>query len=205
MGSRDLPPIRQHGRLSRADRDRLQREQNEEIDELRAEDRAIAALFVDRQRRTRRIADIEAQLFPPTLWHRGRRPGPDRLTDPLPPLPEQPTWLWGRRLHAVCLRLLHRCGTLPLRQLHALLHLHGFGVAGDHPVKVLADALGHETEHGKAERRGRGIYRTTPDYRPPPANASWLTGVALPDLSEADEGPTADGSHPDAPDLAAAQ
>jgi hypothetical protein len=184
----DLPPTRQHGHLNPADRARLNARHQQLLDEIRAKDAVLAATAKERRRHLDELATIHDQLHPKTLWHRGRRPAPDRLTDPLPPLPENPTWLWGRRLRAVCLRLLHRCGTLPLRQLHALLHLHGFGVAGDHPVKTLADALGHETEHGTTQRVARGRYRTTNDYRPPPQRQPWLTAIVLPDLTDLDDG-----------------
>ncbi len=184
----ELPPTRQYGNLHAATRARLNARHQELFDEVRAKDAVLAATAKERRLHLAEMAEIHDQLHPKTLWCRGRRPSSDRITDPLPPLPEDPTWLWGRRLRAVCLRLLHRCGTLPLRHLHALLHLHGFGVAGGHPVKALADALGHETEHGTAERVTRGQYRTTPDYRPPPQRQPWLTAIILPDLDELDDG-----------------
>ena len=184
----ELPPTRQHGRLHPATRARLNARHQQLVNDVRATDAVLAAAAKERRRHLTELAEIHDELYPKTLWCRGRRPGPDRLTDPLPPLPADPTWLWGRRLRAVCLRLLHRCGTLPLRQLHAMLHLHGFGVAGEHPVKTLADALGHETEHGTTQRVARGQYRTTPDYQPPPQRQPWLTAIILPDLDELDDG-----------------
>ena len=151
---------------------------------MRSTDRALAALAAERQRLARRLAAVREELWPRAEWPQGRRPPRDALEDALPPLPERPTWLWGRRLRAVCLRLLARCGTMPLRQLHALLHLHGFGVAGDQPVKVLADALGHESERGLAVRTSRGVYDVAPGYRPPPGRPGFLVAVDLPELDE---------------------
>ena len=179
-----IPPIRQRGSLDRVTRARLQARERELVERIQAADRAMAAHAAARRDALQELDDVHQQLWPPTAWPRGRRPGRDQVTDPLPPLPEDPVWLWGRRLRAVCLRLLHRCGTLPLRQLHALLHLHGFGVAGEQPVKVLADALGEETDQGRAVREGRGRYRAAPGYRPPPGAPQLLAGVRLPDLDD---------------------
>ena len=154
------------------------------LDQLRSVDRSLARLATERRRLLDRLAELDAELHHPAPWPRSRRPGQHTLDDALPPLPEHVRWLWGRRLRAVCLRLLHRCGTLPLRQLHALLHLHGYGIAGDHPVKTLADALGHETEAGHARRIGRGRYGIAPGHRPPRLRHGFLTAVELPDLDE---------------------
>ncbi|MPY92536.1 MAG: hypothetical protein GEV08_05545 [Acidimicrobiia bacterium] len=152
--------------------------------QLRAVDRSLAALAKERRRLLDRLAETTQRLVVPADWSRGRRPGMNTLEDPLSPLPEEPTWLFGRRLRAVSLRLLQRCGVLPLRQLHALLHLHGFGVMGAHPVKALADALGHEADVGNALREARGRYRASPGYRPRTPRHLFLEGVALPDVDE---------------------
>ena len=154
------------------------------LDQLRSVDRARAGLATERRRLLDRLAEVDAELWRPAAWSRGRRPGSHTVEEALPPLPEHPRWLWGRQLRAVCLRLLQRCGELPLRQLHALLHLHGFGVAGDHPVKVLADALGHEADAGSARRVGRGRYALAPGFRPRRRREGFLAAVPLPDLDE---------------------
>ncbi len=129
------------------------------LDELAEADIDLADRARDRQRIVQQLETLRDELWPAALWSQGRRPRPGRLVDPLPPLPEGTTWLWGRPLRAVSLELLERCGPLSLPDLHALLHLHGYGVAGAHPVKVLADALGHEVDEGRAERPARGQYR----------------------------------------------
>jgi hypothetical protein len=85
----------------------------------------------------------------------------------LPPVPEGAVFLRGRRLRALCLAILARLGPLPLPELHALLHRHGFAVAHDHPVKALADALGHEADGGRARRIARGVYELVPGTRLP--------------------------------------
>ena len=65
-----------------------------------------------------------------------------------------------------------RCRPLPLTELHAQLHRHGFGIAHRHPVKALADALGYETEQGNTRRVSRGVYALTPGTVP--RNHTWL-------------------------------
>src|SRR5690606_12245262 len=58
-----------------------------------------------------------------------------------------------------CLAILARHGELPLVEVHAWLHRYGYLVGSAHPVKALADALGHEHDAGRAERTARGVYR----------------------------------------------
>ena len=98
----------------------------------------------------------------PNLARRARRPAPDG-TEQLPPVAHDATFLWGRRLRAACLALLARNGALPLTEIHALLHRRNLAVAGSHPVKALADALGHENDHGRVRRVSRGVYAPTAD------------------------------------------
>ncbi len=104
-----------------------------------------------------RLGELREALWPTARYGRGRRPAPTGTSD-LPPLPDAPTWLAGRRLRSVCLALLRRAGRLTLRNLHAMLHAHGYGIESDHPVKALSDALAYETESGRARRVGRGVY-----------------------------------------------
>ena len=90
-----------------------------------------------------------------TGWAR-RPPRPDQA--PLPPVATDARPLFGRHLRRVCLSLLHQHGELALRDLHLLLILHGFTLTGSAPVKALADALGHEHDHGRVVRVRRGVY-----------------------------------------------
>jgi hypothetical protein len=175
---------RQQRRLDPAYRAKVAEERAGLIDQLRAIDRSLASLAKERRRLLDRLATQTDELWAGADWPGGRRPGTDSLDDALPPLPEDPKWLFGRRLRATCLRILQRCGPLPLRQLHALLHLHGFGVAGTYPVKALADALGHEADTGNAVRESRGRYRAAPGYRPRSARHLFLVDVVLPELDE---------------------
>ncbi len=171
-------------RLDPKVRAEMKARRNADLDRLRHVERALAALAIEHRRVRDEIAEVDDALWGGTRWSKGRRPGTNTIDDALPPLPEKPHWLWGRRLRSVCLRLLERCGAIPLRQLHALLHLHGFGVAGEHPVKALADALGHEADAGNATRVERGRYGLAPGYRPRPSRPGFLAAVLLTDLDE---------------------
>ena len=63
-----------------------------------------------------------------------------------------------------------------LRQIHCLLHRAGYAVAHYHPVKALADALGHEADAGRAQQGPPS------DLRPPPGDpADGDLEPALPD------------------------
>jgi len=77
-----------------------------------------------------------------------------------------PIYLAGRHLRSTCLALLHTYGPTQLRELHALLHLHGYALAHATPIKALADAMGTSTRKGHAERVERGVYRVSPGFRP---------------------------------------
>lgn len=139
--------------------------------ELRARlddlERELVELSSARQRIAQELAALRARLTVHIRRHRGRMPAVDG-TRQLPPVPHDATPLWGRRLRSVCLALLRRAGRLPLRELHALLHRHGYVIDSDTHVKVLADALGHEVDHGRARRVERGVYEvvTWPPPRP---------------------------------------
>jgi hypothetical protein len=67
--------------------------------------------------------------------------------------------LWGRSLRHAALVVLLRSGvprspTAVLRQLEAA----GYSVAGENPVKTVADALGYEVRIGRLRRPCRGQY-----------------------------------------------
>jgi hypothetical protein len=66
----------------------------------------------------------------------------------------------------VCLVLLRRLGPLALRDLHRLLHLHGFAIASEQPAKALANALAFEVAAGRAQRIERGVYDVDPRWKP---------------------------------------
>ena len=178
--------IRTLRRLDPRFRAHINAQRHEGFNRLRALDRSMAAMASERRDLLTDLGELDQPLVDPALWPRGRRPAANTVDRALPDLPHDARYLWGRRLRAVCLRLLQRCGTLPLRQLHALLHLHGFGVAGDHPVKTLADALGHEVDTGHARRISRGHYALAPGHRPPPQRRHHELDTPLPDLTTPD-------------------
>lgn len=89
-----------------------------------------------------------------------RRPRVDE--PPVPPTPPDALPLHGTDLRAVAIRLLRRHGAHRLRDLHGLLHCYGYSVAGPHPVKDLADAMGYEVRCGRARRVSRGVYEAEP-------------------------------------------
>ncbi len=135
---------------ARLERDRLLAQ----LDEV---DNEITELSRRRSALADRLAELREELWPTARYRRGRRPSATGRVE-LPPLPDRPTWLEGRRLRSVCLALLRRAGELSLPRLHALLHAHGYGVASTHPVKALSDALSYEVECGRARRPRRGHY-----------------------------------------------
>ncbi len=180
--------IRTLRRLDPRFRAQINAKRQDGFSRLRGLDRSMATMASERRDLLVELGELEQQLVDPARWPKGRRPAGNTVDRSLPDLPHDARYLWGRRLRAVCLRLLQRCGTLPLRQLHALLHLHGFGIAGDHPVKTLADALGHEVDTGHARRIARGHYGLAPGHRPPPQRRHHELDTPLPDLTDLDLG-----------------
>ncbi len=144
------------------------------IDEL---DRQLKGLIRQRRELTGELRAHRRRLFP-SIGVRGRQPGPDGSVQ-LPPVPDGATFLYGRRLRALCVGLLSRLGPMPLVQLHALLHKLKFAVAGATPVKALADALGYETDIGRARRVERGVYEA---LVAPPNRPLWPKGPTLAQL-----------------------
>jgi hypothetical protein len=138
--------------------------------------------------RRKRAADAEALAIHERLWPAvesgwaRRPPRPDEA--PLPPEAEGARPLYSAPLRRTCLALLRRHGQLTLRELHILLLLYGFTIAGDGPVKRLADALGYETREGRAVRVRRATYRPAtagPGAGGPASGGPSLGGVERPD------------------------
>lgn len=157
MTSRRVDPIRRQSTLDPRHRRKVHRAYQHLRTELDRTDAVLARLAARRHRLALRLADHRDQLWPPDRQRFGRRPGADGRPQ-LPPLPSPSTRLWGRRLRAVCLALLRRAGEVTLTELHVLLHRGGYEIDSTHPVKALADALGYETDHGRAHRVARGVY-----------------------------------------------
>lgn len=72
-----------------------------------------------------------------------------------------PTTLWGRDLRHAILGLAawddRRVWSVP--EMNVALERRGLTIAGAHPAKTLADALGHEVYRGRMVRTARGRYR----------------------------------------------
>jgi hypothetical protein len=154
---RRLDPIRRRGDLDPAVRRKLHRTSDRLRRELDRTDRLLAQLGARRHRLAGQLAQNRDRLWPKDRDRYGRRPGPDGAVV-LGPLPTRPTKLWGRRLRAACLAILGATGESSLPELHAHLHHRGYEVDSAHPVKALADALGYETDQGRARRIARGVY-----------------------------------------------
>jgi hypothetical protein len=155
----DIPLAANHPlTLARADYDRT-------VVELAARDRELLEIVERRRATTRRLAELTDRLWPMVFRVAGRRPPPPEQL-PLPPISVGAQYLMGRPLRSVCLTLLGRHGACELAELHRLLHLYGFQMASDHPVKCLADAMAYETEKKRAIRIGRGRYTLHPHWRP---------------------------------------
>lgn len=153
--SRRVDPLRRE--LNRDTRQKLLSESEELQREVDSTDALLAELGARRHRLALQIAELRDRLWPRDPRRFGRRPGGDGSVQ-LPPLPSGSTKLWGRRLRAACLAILRSAGETTLAELHALLHHQGFEVESPHPVKALADALGYETDQGRAHRAARGVY-----------------------------------------------
>ena len=152
------------------DRHMLEARRQRAVDALDALDRESVDWMRRKQAADREALAVHDLLWPaiPDGWAR-RPPRPDQA--PLPPVATDARPLFGRHLRRVCLSLLHQHGELALRDLHLLLILHGFTLTGSAPVKALADALGHEHDHGRVVRVRRGVYApTNPDGPQPRAD-----------------------------------
>ncbi len=154
-----VDPLRRHLHLT--NRSQWLRERQAE---LRVEIADIDAQIDElRQRRTRCTTERSAnraQLIEP-FRVLGRQPDLDGHAV-LPPIDTDAELLWGRALRRRCRELLRQHGALPLRELHALLHLRGYAVSHRHAVKTLAEAMAYEVRLGRVVRVERGVYAPAP-------------------------------------------
>ncbi|HMJ76426.1 MAG TPA: hypothetical protein VK507_10665, partial [Iamia sp.] len=154
--------------LSPRDRLRLHVEREDMLRRLWAIDRSMVATAEERLELLADLALHRDLLYPRIPWPRGRRP-PDHRHPSLPPAAEGSVPIIGAVLRHTCLQILARHGTLRLIEIHGWLHRYGYVVAHHHPVKALADALGHEHDCHRAFRVDRGIYRLDHRHKPPDA------------------------------------
>jgi hypothetical protein len=160
MYARRIDPIRQATPVAGRKRHALNERHRLLTDQISDLDRQLDELSHRRRQLVTERRAVRQRLFI-NLAKRGRRAIADGV-EALPPLPANPTWLWGRRLRAACRQILARNGPLPLRDIHAALHRAGYGIDHDHAVKALADALGYETRLGRTHRPRRGVYELIP-------------------------------------------
>lgn len=127
------------------------------------------------------LVDCRDQLRP--RWssrHSRRRNSVDEAPFPEPAPGAQP--VEGIALRSLALTLLRRHGPQRLRDLHALIHLHGYRIESAKPVQRLGDAMAYELSQGRVERLERGVYGPT-DGHPGPRRYSPPTtelGAPLP-------------------------
>lgn len=155
-----VDPLRQYIPLLGPARRALEAQCQQLRADLAALDEELTALIRRRRDLSSTLYDARTKLVR-TLRFPARRPAPDG-SEQLPPIEAQPTPLTGRRLRSVCMALLRKLGPLPLTELHALLHQHGYAVDSRHPVKCLADTMGYEVDHARAIRVARGTYGAAP-------------------------------------------
>ena len=174
ISPRRFPDVRQQRLLAREDAAQAR------IAEL---DQQLVDLSIERKTLMAEIHAVHDELRPSYGGARGRRRRAVTDEEPLPPADDHAEWLSGRELRAICLSFLRRAAgrALTLRQLHCLLHRAGYAIAHYHPVKVLADALGHEADAGRVRRIRRATYgapKDTPGHAP---DDGLEAGPALPD------------------------
>jgi chorismate mutase len=164
---RDLVPIRTQPRTYENQRHQsLFKREDAARKRIKELDAQVLALAAERRELLHEIRAIHAELRPSYDGARGRRRRAISHEEAHPPPAPDAIPHSGRALRAVCLTLLHQAQRpLTLRELHVLLHRLGYLVAHDHPVKALADALGHEADAGRALRTRRATYQAT---APPP-------------------------------------
>ncbi len=144
---------------------RVRRQHQVDRDELlvtlRTVDDSLEQLSAQRVQILDQLDALRDRLWPEAPNCRGRRP-PALDRPPLPPLVAGARRVGGRSLRGLCLTMLARCGPMSLPDMHAQLHSYGYGIAGDHTVKTLADAMGYEVRCGRAIRVRRGVYDVAP-------------------------------------------
>jgi hypothetical protein len=120
--------------------------------------RALAERYVELRSE---LVELHRLLWAPDrggLYRKTRRPempGPR----PIPPPVAAAQPLRGRALRREVGAVLTRAErALTLTEIHRALHLAGFVLGSDHPVKQLGDALRYEEQRGGVRRVARGTY-----------------------------------------------
>jgi hypothetical protein len=134
------------------------RELDAAANQVDCEQRRLAEEFSSLRRELRTVRDKLWPASPRRAFRTARRPrlpGPS----PIPPPVDGAQPIRGRDLRYSVLAVLARSGTaLTLPEIHRALHLRGFVIGGQHPVKTLGDALAYECRQGRVRRTARGTY-----------------------------------------------
>lgn len=165
---RQRPPLRHHRRAA------ARIEHAARHDELAAIDAELEVLCARRRSAVGRLDALRSELWPgDAARHRRRRARVDEI--PIPPAPPGAIPLGGVDLRAACIGILRRHGACALRELHGLLHRHGYVIDGHRAVQRLADAMAYEVRQGRAVRIARGVYGAVGDgpRLPGPGPLTW--------------------------------
>lgn len=148
---------RQRPPLTRAGRAGARVEHAASHDALATIDAELETLSARRRAVLDRLNALRSDLWPDDhRCHRRRRSRVDEV--PMPPAPAGAEPLGGVELRSTCLGILRRQGPCGLRELHGLLHRHGYRIDGPRAVQSLADAMAYEVRQGRANRLARGVY-----------------------------------------------
>lgn len=148
---------RQRPPLTRAGRAGARIEHAASHDALATIDAELDTLCARRRAVLDRLNTLRRDLWPDEQrCHHRRRGRVDEV--PMPPAPPGSEALGGVELRATCLGILRRQGPCGLRELHGLLHRHGYRIDGPRAVQSLADAMAYEVRQGRAHRLARGVY-----------------------------------------------
>ena len=128
------------------------------VTEVEHEQRRLADRYVELRRE---LVELHELLWAP---HRegpyrknSRPPVPGPAAIPAPVQDAQP--LRGRALRRAVLESLRHAGRpLTLTEIHRSLHLSGYRLTSEHPVKQLGDALRYEELQDRVRRIERGTY-----------------------------------------------
>jgi len=128
------------------------------VTSIEGEQRRLAVQYTELRRE---LIEVHRPLWAPDRdgpYRKTRRPdvaGPDPIPPPLPNA--QP--VHGRALRQAVLRSLTDAGRpLTLTEIRRALHLSGYRLGPERPVKQLADALTYEERQGRVRRVARGTY-----------------------------------------------
>ncbi|WP_436793267.1 hypothetical protein [Actinospongicola halichondriae] len=128
-----------------------------DVDELDTIDAELEVLAARRRAVLDRLAALRPRLWPESYRRHVRRRCRVDERALAPPVVGAEV-LVGVDLRRVLVGIVRRHGEVSLRELHGLIHRHGYEVGGERPVQRLGDAAAYETREGRLRRVGRGVY-----------------------------------------------